>query len=74
MTPYLPSCKYATQGKSIKILSVIGSGGMGSIYLAKHMMLDKTVAPKTFKSYNLRQEAKLRFQREAQAIAKLNTP
>lgn len=57
-----------------KILSVIGSGGMGSIYLAKHLMLDKTVALKTFKSYNLSQEAKLRFQREAQAIAKLNNP
>jgi serine/threonine protein kinase len=47
---------------------------MGSIYLAKHMMLDKTVALKTFKSYNLSQEAKVRFQREAQAIAKLNNP
>jgi serine/threonine protein kinase len=47
---------------------------MGSIYLAKHIMLDKTVALKTFKSYNLSQEAKLRFQREAQAIAKLNNP
>ncbi len=57
-----------------RILSVIGSGGMGSIYLAKHMMLDKTVALKTFKSYNLSQEAKLRFQREAQVIAKLNNP
>lgn len=57
-----------------RILSIIGSGGMGSIYLAKHMMLDKTVALKTFKSYNLSQEAKLRFQREAQAIAKLNNP
>lgn len=57
-----------------RILSVIGSGGMGSIYLAKHIMLDKTVALKTFKSYNLSQEAKLRFQREAQAIAKLNNP
>lgn len=57
-----------------KILSVIGSGGMGNIYLAKHMMLDKTLALKTFKSYNLSQEAKLRFQREAQAIAKLNNP
>jgi serine/threonine protein kinase len=33
-----------------RILSVIGSGGMGSIYLAKHIMLDKTVALKTFKS------------------------
>lgn len=57
-----------------RILSVIGSGGMGNIYLAKHMMLDKTLALKTFKSYNLSQEAKLRFQREAQAIAKLNNP
>ncbi len=73
-----PSDKVELLGEVVdgkyKILRVIGSGGMGSIYLAKHMMLDKTVALKTFKSYNLSQEAKVRFQREAQAIAKLNNP
>ena len=55
-----------------KILQLLGAGGMGSVYLAKHLMLDKEVALKTFKSTNLTQEEKLRFQREAQAIAKLS--
>lgn len=57
-----------------KIVQLIGAGGMGSVYLARHLMLDKDVALKTFKSANLTHEERLRFQREAQAIAKLSNP
>lgn len=55
-----------------KIVQLLGAGGMGTVYLARHLMLDKDVALKTFKSANLTHEERLRFQREAQAIAKLN--
>jgi serine/threonine protein kinase len=52
-----------------RIISLLGAGGMGAVYRAHHMMLDKDVALKTFRSASLTEEALLRFQREAQAIA-----
>jgi tRNA A-37 threonylcarbamoyl transferase component Bud32 len=55
-----------------QIIRVLGEGGMGAVYKAKHMLLHKDVAFKTFKTANSDQEAILRFQREAQALAKLN--
>lgn len=57
-----------------QILSEIGAGGMGCVYLAQHLLLNKEVALKTFKSANLTEDERLRFQREAQAIAKLSHP
>lgn len=47
---------------------------MGAVYLAHHMALNKEVALKTFLSGHFSQESCLRFQREAQAIAKLEHP
>lgn len=57
-----------------QILREIGAGGMGCVYLAQHLLLNKQVALKTFKSANLTEEEHLRFQREAQSIAKLSHP
>lgn len=57
-----------------QVLRPIGAGGMGCVYLARHLMLNKDVALKTFTSSDLSQEASLRFAREAKAIAKLNHP
>ncbi|MDQ5966235.1 MAG: eukaryotic-like serine/threonine-protein kinase [Cyanobacteriota bacterium erpe_2018_sw_39hr_WHONDRS-SW48-000098_B_bin.30] len=57
-----------------QILREIGAGGMGCVYLAQHLLLNKQVALKTFKSANLTEEERLRFQREAQSIAKLSHP
>ena len=58
-----------------KILRLIGSGGMGRVYLAEHMIMRRHVAlkilPKT-KSDDL--SALGRFQREARAVAALNHP
>jgi serine/threonine-protein kinase len=58
-----------------EILSELGQGGMGAVYLARHTLLGKTVALKTL----LPQLAKnpdyvARFMREARAAANLNHP
>ncbi len=57
--------------KKYKVLSLIGEGGMGAVYKVHHVLLLKDMALKTFRSHNLSAEVWLRFQREAQAIAKL---
>jgi serine/threonine protein kinase len=55
-----------------KIISLLGAGGMGAVYKASHLELNKEVALKTFVSSQVSMDAWLRFQREAQAIAKLD--
>lgn len=55
-----------------RILEPIGQGGMGAVFRVFHIQLDKEVALKTFVTDALAEEAWLRFQREAQAIARLN--
>ena len=58
-----------------RIIEKIGSGGMGEVFLAEDTKLHRQVAlkflPQQFCSDN---SAKVRFQREAQAAAKLNHP
>jgi serine/threonine protein kinase len=58
--------------KKYQVLRLLGEGGMGAVYKARHVMLDKEVALKTFRRTNLSDDAIVRFQREAQAIAKVN--
>ena len=62
-------------GKSIlnyEILSLIGEGGMGSVFLAKHTQVERVVAIKSllpqFMSNN---EIKQRFKNEASTLARL---
>lgn len=55
-----------------RILELIGQGGMGAVFRVFHIQLDKEVALKTFVTDALTEDAWLRFQREAQAIARLN--
>lgn len=57
------------------IISKIGAGGMGEVYLAEDTHLDRKVALK-FLPLHLSQDeaAKLRFTREAKAAAKLDHP
>ena len=47
---------------------------MGAVYRVHHVQLQKEMALKTFRSHNLSQEVWKRFQREAQAIARLRHP
>src|SRR5258705_12724456 len=58
-----------------RIDSFITAGGMGSVYRAVHVMLDKTVAVKVIKSELVTSdEVVARFQREARAASNLNHP
>ncbi|APZ96633.1 serine/threonine-protein kinase [Fuerstiella marisgermanici] len=59
----------------LEILEQIGHGGMGVVYKARQIELDRIVALKILRP-NISNDAKFaeRFQREARALAKLNHP
>src|SRR6516165_4988042 len=58
-----------------EILSPIGAGGMGEVYKARDIRLNRTVAIKVLPSHlSDNAEMKARFDREAQTIAGLNHP
>jgi serine/threonine protein kinase/WD40 repeat protein len=60
---------------SYRILSLLGSGGMGEVYKARDFRLNRTVAIKfLLQNFSERPDLKERFRREAQAIANLNHP
>lgn len=58
--------------KKYEVLRLLGEGGMGAVYRVRHLMLNKDMALKTFRQASLTREICLRFQREAQAIARLD--
>src|SRR5579864_3000643 len=58
-----------------EIQSPLGAGGMGEVYRAKDMRLDRTVAVKILPAHlSDNPEAKQRFEREARVISSLNHP
>lgn len=58
-----------------RILEVLGRGGMGVVYKAKHEMMGRTVAIKMLLPQLLSDEnAAPRFEREAKAASKINHP
>lgn len=58
-----------------EIVSALGAGGMGEVYVARDTRLNRTVAIKVLPIHlSGRPEAQERFDREARAIASLNHP
>src|ERR1035438_7867211 len=58
-----------------EILAAIGAGGMGEVYRARDMRLDRIVAIKVLPTHLAdRPELRERFEREARTIASLNHP
>jgi urea transport system substrate-binding protein len=57
------------------IVRVLGCGGMGIVYLARHVRLDRLVALKTIPSWmQMTATARGRFDFEARAVARLSHP
>ncbi|WP_430453470.1 serine/threonine protein kinase [Rhodopirellula europaea] len=58
-----------------EVLQAIGQGGMGSVYKARHRLMDRLVAIKVIKPELIRNVRTIqRFQREAKAAARLTHP
>lgn len=58
-----------------EILRPIGAGGMGEVYKARDIRLDRSVAVKVLPDHIARREdARVRFEREARTVASLNHP
>ncbi len=55
-----------------EILEPLGRGGMGSVYRARHVSLDRLVALKIPHGVDLSLEDQRRFEREAEAVATLD--
>src|SRR5262249_31691824 len=64
-----------SQVPGYEILEVLGKGGMGTVYKARDVRLDRTVALKVLPARaEAASESLVRFQREAIAVAKLGHP
>jgi CheY-like chemotaxis protein/tRNA A-37 threonylcarbamoyl transferase component Bud32 len=58
-----------------RLMEVLGAGGMGTVYRAVQVSLDRLVALKVLKDYHM-QDARIaqRFDREARIMARINHP
>ncbi len=67
--------KKATQLGDFKLVKKLGQGGMGEVFLAHQVSLDRQVALKVMnKQFSKQENFVKRFKREAQTMAKLNHP
>ena len=67
--------KTASMLGDFKLLKKLGQGGMGAVYKAHQISLDRVVAVKVLaKELTKKKEFVTRFQREAKAMAKLDHP
>jgi eukaryotic-like serine/threonine-protein kinase len=73
--PSSKSRKGVTQLGDFKLVRKLGQGGMGTVYLARQLGLDRDVAVKTLtKELSRNKSAVQRFLREARSMAKLKHP
>ena len=64
-----------TRFGSFEISSLLGTGGMGQVYTARDMRLDRRVAIKVLlDSFARDPDRRARFEREARLLASLNHP
>jgi WD40 repeat protein len=62
-------------GGRYRILRLLGQGGMGAVYQAQHLMMNRLVAIKAIsREWLMQPEAISRFRREVQAAAQLHHP
>lgn len=67
--------KGVSQLGDFKLLKKLGQGGMGTVYLAKQLSLDRQVALKTLnKEFAKKEDFVQRFLRESRSMAKLQHP
>jgi serine/threonine-protein kinase len=65
----------ATVSGKFKVEKMIGQGGMGKVYRARHLTLDRPVVLKMLhRAYSDDPQIVARFQREARAASRLNHP
>lgn len=57
-----------------EVIGLLGTGGMGYVYEARHLVLNKLYAVKTIRADRLTETVWRRMQIEAQAIARMNHP
>jgi eukaryotic-like serine/threonine-protein kinase len=73
-----PSLITSLEGRKLghyRVISLIGAGGMGEVYLARDLRLERKVALKVLSSEYTRDESRVRrFVQEARAVSALNHP
>jgi WD40 repeat protein len=70
----LPTGVPETIGERYRLARLIGSGGMGSVYLAHDLVLNRAVAIKVPASRVLSREAEQRLERERRVLAQWDDP
>jgi len=72
---YRPATEWLPEIAGYEIIEELGRGGMGVVFLARHLALNRNVAIKVISTGHLTDaKAVGRFKREAEVIARINDP